>query len=270
MDTLELQGELLSKVVQKGGGTVFPNILIDAYLDLNLTNDELPILLHIMRAQNSPEGITLKSVDYLALKTRRPISEVERALKALEKKGVIRLPKGIASALPQAISLDSLYGMLLGWTKTSSDIATNNPADDEIAKLYQYFESFFGHVNAAEYETMRKWIFEDHWAPAVLAEALQIAALSRKRSLRYIAAILKNWKRQNITTVEQVRHNQNLFDAMKFQLANQAAAEKAKAEARRNAPRQGSRPKSAKRPNFMEQGDETPEERKKKYERLIE
>ena len=55
-----------------------------------------------------------------------------------------------------------------------------------------------------ELEDLEKTVKEDDTDPALIREALREAVFNNKTSWKYINAILRNWRRDGITTVRQV------------------------------------------------------------------
>lgn len=55
-----------------------------------------------------------------------------------------------------------------------------------------------------ELEDLEKTVKEDETDPALIREALREAVFNNKTSWKYINAILRNWRRDGITTVRQV------------------------------------------------------------------
>ena len=84
------------------------------------------------------------------------------------------------------------------------DITTNN-------NLYECIEQNFGRIlSPIEYETVSEW--ED---TELTRYAIKKAIMSNKCSIGYISGILQNFKRNNITTVQQAQDSEEQFKKRK-------------------------------------------------------
>lgn len=254
---------------QQRGLTMVPNLLFDAYHDLGLNEKEMLLLLHIMRCQISAEGSVLSLSDYLMEKMQLSRSEVGFLLKNLQSRGLIQFSDP-GRMKPQDLSLHLLYAQLLAWSQLPLEQRQQaRPSED--AELVRSFENLFRQLNEFEYEKLRSWLNEDGWPPEIVMEALRLAALNRSLNFNYIDKTLLNWKLDGLDTLEAVRAANAAFDRRR-QLRremNETPASEGKAEYR-----SASRRRKAVRTGFkigsISQDDESEEERKKRYDQLIE
>ena len=265
MSSPELFASLYKQVHNISGATLVPNLLLDVYHKLDISTEELLVLMHLLRAQMSTEGSSLACSDYLMEKMNRSRSEVGYLLKRLQSKGLLSLPRDAGTIQPQDVSLELLYGYLLAWAKLPEQQKQVISAQDE-AVLVRAFENYFVSMTAHEYDKIRMWLEVDGWKPEIVLEALHITALLRIRNFRYIDTILVNWKMKGLQTLEEVRMDQEEYDRQKF-VSSEASVEETRKTSKT---RSVSRGKRTSRPNLMEQGEESREERKKRYDRLIE
>ncbi|MEX5397192.1 DnaD domain protein [Streptococcus sp. ZJ93] len=72
-------------------------------------------------------------------------------------------------------------------------------------ELIRKIEESFGRLlSPMEIEEIQKWVSDDGYKPDVILEALKEAVFKAKPNLRYIQGILRNWKNDNLTTVELI------------------------------------------------------------------
>ncbi|WP_306300509.1 DnaD domain-containing protein [Streptococcus sp. O1] len=75
-------------------------------------------------------------------------------------------------------------------------------------ELVQRFEKEFGRLlSPLEIEKVIKWVTDDNYLPDVIIEALKEAIFKGKPNLQYIQGILRNWKNDNLITVELIEVN---------------------------------------------------------------
>jgi len=265
MDSRELFLSLYQQVHNLSGATLVPNFLLDVYHKLDISNEELLILLHLLRAQMSPAGITLSCSDYLMEKMNRTRAEVGYLLKKLQGKGLLTMPRDAGTIQPQDVSMDLLYGYLLAWSRLSEQQQKEIPSQDDAA-LIRAFENYFVSITSIEYEKIRDWMEVDGWKPEVILEALHVAALKRIRNFRYIDMILGTWKMKGYQSLEEIRADQEEFDRLKFVSAETVD----EGASKKSVTRSVSRRKKAAKPNIGLQENETPEEMRKRYDKLIE
>jgi len=85
-------------------------------------------------------------------------------------------------------------------SKTTSDVFVNVNVNNNL-NIYEYIESNFGRtLNSIEYEEISKW--EDN---ELTRYAVKEAVLNNAYSVKYVLAILQNWKNNNIKTVAQAQ-----------------------------------------------------------------
>ena len=95
-------------------------------------------------------------------------------------------------------------------SKTTSDVIVSNYDSNYVVNvnvkdnLYEYIESNFGRtLNPIEYEEISTW--EDN---ELTRYAIKQAVLNNAYSIKYIVAILNNWKSKGIKTVQDAQKGQ--------------------------------------------------------------
>ncbi|MGT2951637.1 hypothetical protein BU202_08110 [Streptococcus cuniculi] len=72
-------------------------------------------------------------------------------------------------------------------------------------ELIRKFEEEFGRLlSPLEIEEIQKWVSDDAHSPEVIMEAVKEAVFKGKPNLKYIQGILRNWKNDNLNTVELI------------------------------------------------------------------
>src|SRR5690606_35105272 len=74
--------------------------------------------------------------------------------------------------------------------------------------LYSVFEQEFGRpLSPLECETISSWTEQDNHSDEMIRLALKEAVISRKLNIRYIDAILFNWKKNGIHTIRDAQQH---------------------------------------------------------------
>ena len=207
----ENAAHFLRQHLQQFGVTMLPNLLLDAYKDLNIDEKELVLLLHLLRCDMAPEPVTHAVSDYLMDMLGRSRSEVAFLLRRLHGKGILHCNRDPGTLTPHDVSLQPLYVKLLLWSDTPP-AGRKHQIASPFEELVRLFENVFSNISEIEYERLTAWVEEDHWPIDVVKEALRIAVLNRKLTFRYIDRILLNWQRNNYRTLEEVLAANKAFD----------------------------------------------------------
>ena len=73
---------------------------------------------------------------------------------------------------------------------------------DPISKVIRTYEQVFGLANAINIQTIQYWCQD--LSPELVIKALEITSSNNARSFKYTEAILRNWEKQGIQTVDDV------------------------------------------------------------------
>lgn len=86
-----------------------------------------------------------------------------------------------------------------------SSSCVNNKKDITLKDLISDFEKGFGRLlSPFEIESIQKTVDEDKTNPVIVREALKEAVFRGKPNMNYLNAILRNWRNDGVTTVEQI------------------------------------------------------------------
>lgn len=81
---------------------------------------------------------------------------------------------------------------------TSKDNTTTN-------SVFDFIENEFGRLlSPTEIETINDWLYNLKYQEQIVKEAIKRTKLQGKTNLNYSSGILRNWKDDNITTIEQI------------------------------------------------------------------
>lgn len=175
---------------------IIPRILLAKYKKLNLTEEELIILIYIMdkgdKVIYNPD-IFVKGLGFDKYKAMEIINN-------LVEKNIISIivEKNEKNKSEEYISLELLYSKLL-----------NNIIEIEETKItstdiFSKFENEFGRpLSPMEYEIIKGWI-NDKFSEDIITEALKEAVYNNVSNLRYIDRILYEWKKKGFKNKEDI------------------------------------------------------------------
>lgn len=176
---------------------IIPRVLLTNYSKLNITAEELIILIYLMdKGNNMIYDINL-FVKELSLNKRKVIELINN----LVEKNVLNITinKNSDNVSEEYLNLDMLYRKI-----TNIILDKELPSSTNNEDLFTIFEKEFGRtISPTEYEKINSWLNEDI-DKALIVEALKEAVYNSTTSLRYIETILYSWKKKGIKTKEDV------------------------------------------------------------------
>lgn len=176
---------------------IIPRVLLTNYSKLNITAEELIVLIYLMdKGNNIIYDINL-FVKELSLTKRKVIELINN----LVEKNILNITinKNIDNVSEEYLNLDMLYRKI-----TNIILDKELPSSTNNEDLFTIFEKEFGRtISPTEYEKINSWLNEDI-DKALIVEALKEAVYNSTTSLRYIETILYSWKKKGIKTKEDV------------------------------------------------------------------
>lgn len=176
---------------------IIPRVLLTNYSKLNITAEELIILIYLMdKGNNIIYDINL-FVKELSLTKRKVIELINN----LVEKNILNITinKNIDNVSEEYLNLDMLYRKI-----TNIILDKELPSSTNNEDLFTIFEKEFGRtISPTEYEKINSWLNEDI-DKTLIVEALKEAVYNSTTSLRYIETILYSWKKKGIKTKEDV------------------------------------------------------------------
>ena len=187
----------------KSGNLVLPSALLFHYKDIFKSSDDF-LIWQFIYLQNTTKMDDL-APSQIATALDKTVAEVNRSISDLTAQGLLDMKtielgseiEVIFDASPVLALLDDL---LAKPTETQEKQALN-----PIKELVEDFERELGRMlSPFELEDLQKTIREDKTDPDLVRAALREAVFNGKTNWNYINAILRNWRREGITTMRQV------------------------------------------------------------------
>ena len=184
---------------------VIPRIIFNNYKRLNITEEELIVLIFIIDLGNK----IVYNPDIFVKELNIETYKVMEILNNLSEKKIITISVEKNSSnnkREEYISLELLYSKILNLfkeTKTKS-IDTSD--------IFSVFEKEFGRtLSPMEYEIIKGWINDEKFSYEIIVEALKEATYNNVNSLSYIERILYDWSKKGIKTKEDVIKDKSNF-----------------------------------------------------------
>lgn len=207
----------------KEGFTMVPNILFNRFHQLNLTSDEMLLVLYLLSQMNQSQSIeeTTKIANQLGWTSGKLFSELNQLMdKNYLSIELVPDRNGKQtdhySLRPFFEQLDEKYFQKVASQPTNQLISKAKFTEDETFKetesLVMSFESEFGRMlTPLELETLNNWVSKDNYQPALIKYALKEAVIHQAISLKYIDRILLTWEKKNIRTVNEAQQESERF-----------------------------------------------------------
>ena len=184
-----------------------PSILFKNYRKLNITDNELIVLIYLINSDISfnPKQISTDlNID---------LNELMETINSLIDKNIIKIEVLNKKIREEIINLDELYNKLSFILVNGNEVVNDN--------LYDKFEKEFGRtLSSIEYETITVW--QQDYNEELVLLALKEAVYNVVNNLRYIDKILHEWNKKGIKNendiinerkrMQEKKSNKELFD----------------------------------------------------------
>lgn len=182
---------------------IIPRIIFNNYKRLNITSEELIVLIFLIDFGNKIRYNPDIFVSELNMEKYK-VMEIFNSLS--EKKLItISVEKNDLNKSEEYISLDLFYNKILNLFKETKDDNIEN------TDIFSIFENEFGRtISPMEYEIIKGWI-NDKFSYELIIEALKEAIYNNVTSLSYIDRILYEWNRKGIKSKEDVLKDKNNY-----------------------------------------------------------
>lgn len=188
----------------QSGNLVLPAALLFHYKDIFKSSDEF-LVWQFFYLQNTTRLDDL-APSQIATAMDKTVAEVNRLISNLTAQGLLDMKtielggeiEVIFDASPVLAKLDALL---------EEDSDTLAPAEEgnSLKDLVEDFERELGRMlSPFELEDLQKTLKDDKAEPDLVRAALREAVFNGKTNWNYINAILRNWRREGITTLRQV------------------------------------------------------------------
>ena len=198
-----MDDKILSLMLDKP--IIVPRIIFNNYKRLNITEEELIILIFMIDLGNkisyNPD-MFVKELNIEKFKVMELINSLS------EKKLItITVEKNSNNKSEEFISLNMLYSKILNLFKEDKSEEVNIENSD----IFSIFEKEFGRtISPMEYEIIKGWI-NDKFSYELIIEALKEATYNNITRLSYIDKILYEWNRKGIKSKEDVIKDKNKY-----------------------------------------------------------
>lgn len=175
---------------------IIPKVLLKYYTKLNITEEELIILICIINKGNKivyDPGLFTEEIGMKPYKAMQILNDLsEKAI--LE----IKVENNLSGKKEEYIYLDLLYNKLFNIIIDKNHEATIN------TDLFTLFETELGRtISPMEVEIIKEWLHDGN-SEELIKEALKEAIYNNARNLKYIDRILFNWRTKGIKTKKDI------------------------------------------------------------------
>lgn len=187
----------------KTGNLVLPNNLLFHFHKIFDNSDDF-LVWQFFYLQNTT-SIEEILPNQIAESIGKSVAEVNRSMSNLTEKGLLQYKtivlngeiEAVFDALPALERLDEIVG--------SHSTTVQTVPQNVLKDLVETFQQELGRLlTPFEIEDLTKTIQDDKTNPELVIAALREAVFNGKANWKYIQAILRNWRREGITTVSQV------------------------------------------------------------------
>lgn len=203
----------------KSGNLVLPSALLFHYKDIFKRADDF-LIWQFIYLQNTTKMDDL-APSQIASALNKTVAEVNRSISDLTAQGLLDM-KTIELGSEIEVVFDAspvlaLLDKLVSEPKQVSEKQDVNP----VKELVEEFERELGRMlSPFELEDLQKTIREDKTDPDLVRAALREAVFNGKTNWNYINAILRNWRREGITTTRQVEERRKEYENSKVGKVN--------------------------------------------------
>ena len=181
-----------------------PKILFKNYKLLNLTEEELIILIYLLNIDTK----IVYNPKVIAEELNQDKYKIMQLLNNLNEKNIITIKteKNELNKTEEYIYLDTIYTKLFNIIIDKKEETNIDNTD-----IFSLFESELGRtLSAMECEIIKGWL-NDNISEVLLKEALKEAVYNDAKSLKYIDRILYTWKQKGIKTKEDIIKDKRNF-----------------------------------------------------------
>ena len=203
----------------KSGNLVLPSALLFHYKDIFKRADDF-LIWQFIYLQNTTKMDDL-APSQIASALNKTVAEVNRSISDLTAQGLLDM-KTIELGSEIEVVFDAspvlaLLDKLVSEQKQVPEKQDVNP----VKELVEEFERELGRMlSPFELEDLQKTIREDKTDPDLVRAALREAVFNGKTNWNYINAILRNWRREGITTMRQVEERRKEYENSKVGKVN--------------------------------------------------
>lgn len=187
----------------KTGNLVLPTELLFHFHEIFDNSDDF-LVWQFFYLQNTT-SLEEISPNQIAESIGKSVTEVNRSMSNLTEKGLLQYKTIVLNGEIEAVfdalpALERLDEIVESHSTVAQPISQNKLKD-----LVETFQRELGRLlTPFEIEDLTKTIQDDKTSPELVTAALREAVFNGKANWKYIQAILRNWRREGITTVSQI------------------------------------------------------------------
>lgn len=187
------------------GNIVLPSALLFHFHEIFSSSDDF-LVWQFFYLQNTTATDDLEPTK-IAESIGRTVSEVNRIMSHLTEQGLlqyktIELNGEIEAIFDASPALEKLDELLVSKTSQQTE---NGSSQNVLKDLVETFQQELGRLlTPFEIEDLTKTVQDDRTNPDLVKAALREAVFNGKANWKYIQAILRNWRKEGITTLAQV------------------------------------------------------------------
>lgn len=179
----------------------FGALLLTTYKDLELNEQEYVFLVLFARLlQVNANGWTFSDIS-----NHMTIDEGECSylfISLVERKYILVSSKvDDLGKRFEEYSLTPLFSKIESCLKQRKNVSQSTNREE----IFTLLETEFGILSPKDIETVQMWLLEDQMEPELIKLAVQEMNSYQIKSLRYVDKILLEWKKKNITTLEEAK-----------------------------------------------------------------
>ncbi|HEM3687844.1 TPA: DnaD domain-containing protein [Streptococcus suis] len=185
------------------GNVVIPAALLFHYKELFSSADDF-LIWQFFFYQNTSHLESLAPSE-VAQATGKTVAQVNQAIENLQESGLLEF-----KTISIAGEIEMIFDALPALEKLDVLLEPNQPVEmvrteNDLKTLVGDFERELGRfLSPFEIEDLQKTVEDDKTSVDLVRAALKEAVFNNKTNWKYIQAILRNWRREGITTVAQV------------------------------------------------------------------
>ncbi|RPA61255.1 DnaD domain protein [Aerococcus agrisoli] len=188
--------------------TVMRNKVLESYHRLNISNEEMMLLIHFLSFQQA--GEEFPAISAIGQRMNLPETTLFDMIQSLIEKGFLSIPsyKNAEGKSVEFYSLDPLYQKIESLDQVDKTSRFQEAQATKEGEVFEMIQTEFGRqLSPIEYQQIAEWFSKDHYEPEVVKEALKEAILNQVYSLKYIDRILLNWAKQKKTKANDTRRS---------------------------------------------------------------
>lgn len=198
----EIHNLFTSQVIKDN--VVVPTLLLKNYKQLGLDDIQIIIILNLLAIgedQNLDEII-----QQLSIKMSSNKEIIKQGLALLIERNIL--------TIDGKLQLDKLFAMIFKlWQQHNSASELVAATYDEASSLYTTFEQEFGRLlTPMEGDQIKDWVESEKYEYSLIKGALKRSVLRGILNFKYIDSILREWRRKNFRTINDVIAYENQLD----------------------------------------------------------